>query len=72
MQMERQRGRVVLLMEPKKCGFIQSDDDSEDLFFHVTGLKNARFDELAVGTVVTFVEVGNAKGRRAEDIEVER
>ena len=53
-------------------GFIKMDDPNarKDIFFHATGLKNIRFDELQEGETVTFdIEQGD-KGPVAKNVTV--
>jgi CspA family cold shock protein len=62
-------GKVVKKMEDKGFGFIKGDNGKE-FFFHMTDLKNTRFDVLAIGQEVTFEDNESQKGLRANDIFV--
>lgn len=63
------QGRVVKKMDDKGFGFIKGEDGKE-YFFHMSCLKNVRFDALVVGQEVSFEDAENQKGLRAEDIYV--
>jgi len=47
-------GIIKTLISDKKFGFISSEGQEKDLFFHHTDLKGVEFDELKVGDKVTF------------------
>ena len=61
-------GTIKTLLSEKKCGFIRSN--GIDYFFHMSALKNAKFDDLQRGQEVTFEDAEGTKGPRAEDIFV--
>ena len=52
----------------KGFGFISREGKEKELFFHSNDLKGVTFDELQVGTVVTFDVVESEKGPRAENV----
>jgi CspA family cold shock protein len=54
----------------KGFGFISRDGEKKDLFFHSSDLIGVTFDELQVGTDVTFEVVAGDKGPRAEKIQL--
>lgn len=62
-------GIIKQLHPEKDFGFIKGDDNQE-YFFHHSGLKNCKFEELDKGQNVTFEESDGPKGLRAEDIYV--
>lgn len=62
-------GKVVRKTE-KGFGFIQVDGESKDIFFHMSGLRNTSFEELAEGQEVEFDATNTPKGLRAEEIYI--
>jgi len=60
-------GTIRKLAE-KGFGFIATD--SGDVFFHMSSLENARFEELSVGQKVTYEMGEGPKGPRAENVRV--
>lgn len=63
------KGTIRKLYKEKMFGFITGEDRG-DYFFHVSGLKNASFEDLADGQDVTFEPTEGQKGLRAEDIYI--
>jgi cold shock protein len=49
------QGKIKMYNDDKGFGFIRPDDGGNDIFFHVSALREG--DEIEVGKVVTF-EVG--------------
>ena len=49
------QGKIKMFNEDKGFGFIKPDDGGNDVFFHITSLRED--DEISVGKVVTF-EIG--------------
>jgi cold shock protein len=45
-------GKIKMFNEDKGFGFIKPDDGSDDVFFHVSALREG--DEITVGKAVTF------------------
>ena len=45
-------GKIKMFNEDKGFGFIKPDDGSNDIFFHVSALREG--DEITVGKAVTF------------------
>ena len=45
-------GKIKMFNEDKGFGFIMPDDGSNDVFFHVSALREG--DEITVGKAVTF------------------
>lgn len=63
------QGTIKSLHTDKGFGFITSADGSNvEHFFHRSALKNCQFDDLQVGTKVSFESAHGQKGPRAEDI----
>ena len=54
----------------KGFGFISRNGETKDLFFHSNNLVGVTFDELQVGTAVTFDVVNSDKGPRAENVKL--
>jgi CspA family cold shock protein len=46
------QGKIKMWNEDKGFGFIKPDDGGNDVFFHVTALREG--DEIAVGAIVKF------------------
>lgn len=59
---------VIRKLTDKGFGFIGGE--SGDLFFHVSAVQNATFDELEEGQTVEYVESQGPKGPRAESVRV--
>jgi CspA family cold shock protein len=51
-------------------GFIAVDGQSQDIFFHGTGLKEIKFGDLLEGQNVKFETIKTPKGFKAIDIEI--
>lgn len=60
-------GTIRKLAE-KGFGFIATDKG--DVFFHMSSLENARFEELSVGQKVSYEMGEGPKGPRAENVRV--
>jgi CspA family cold shock protein len=54
----------------KGFGFIAREGEVKDLFFHSTDLIGVTFEELQVGTAVTFDAVDSEKGQRAKNVKI--
>lgn len=67
--METKTG-IIIQLSKNGFGFIESEEQEENIFFHCTSLRNAKFDRLAVGTKVEFVIVDTTKGPTAELVVV--
>lgn len=51
-------------------GFISREGETKDLFFHSTDLSGVAFDELQVGSAVTFDVVDGEKGPSAKNVKL--
>ena len=54
----------------KGFGFISREGEDKDLFFHSNSLEGVSFEELEVGTEVSFDVVEGAKGPAAENVKL--
>jgi CspA family cold shock protein len=59
-------GKIKKLTD-KGFGFIQTGS-GEDMFFHMSSVEGARFDDLQEGQRVSFTEGRGPKGARAENV----
>ena len=63
-----QQGTVATKVADKGFGFIKSEGQAKDLFFHSNELQNISFDELQEGDTVSF-EIGESpKGPNAINV----
>jgi len=62
-------GVIKKVVKDKHFGFIRGRDGKE-YFFHSSGIKNARWDDVDEGRDVTFEDAEGTKGPRAEDIYI--
>lgn len=62
-----QKGRLKSWIDERGFGFIQPDDGSEDLFFHVSALQAANRRPI-VGDVVLFQVIDDGNGRKKADV----
>jgi len=60
-------GKIHRLLKDKHYGFIRGPQNT-DYFFHESGLKNVKLDELEIGQEVEFEDEESDKGLRAVDI----
>lgn len=61
-------GKIIRMQKDKGFGFIKTDGG--DHFFHRNACINRDFDSMEIGDQVKFRSVDNAKGLRAEEVEV--
>ncbi len=62
------QGTIKRLKKDRGFGFIECK--GMEYFFHASGLKNVKFEELYEGQEVTFEDVETKQGPRAEDIYI--
>jgi cold shock protein len=62
-------GTIKLFNEIKGFGFIKPADGSNDVFFHVTALREG--DEIAVGLAVTFELGTDVKNGKTKAVSVD-
>ena len=67
---EQVEGTVKWFNDEKGFGFIERENEDKDLFFHSNSLEGVTFDELEVGTAVTFTVVNGDKGPAAENVKL--
>jgi CspA family cold shock protein len=60
---------VIKRLTDKGFGFI-SNDSGTDMFFHMSAVEGARFEELREGQKVSYNEGRGPKGARAENVRV--
>ncbi|MDO8489942.1 MAG: cold shock domain-containing protein [bacterium] len=60
---------VIKKKTDKGFGFISSDGQAKDLFFHSSALVGVSFDELAEGDNVTFDVEESQKGPNAVNVQ---
>jgi|TARA_Y100000034_G_scaffold5622_1_gene6289 CspA family cold shock protein len=64
------QGKIKWFNPTKGYGFITSNEDSKDIFLHISALEVANITELQEGQEVTF-EIGEHKGKsNAIDIKI--
>ena len=59
------KGTIKRLVGDKQFGFIGTEGESKDVFFHASGLQGLQFSDLNVGDAVTFEVEDSEKGPRA-------
>ena len=62
-------GTIKRVFRDRGFGFIRTLDGQE-IFFHRTGLRSARFEALSEGDTVEFEVESSPKGPRAVNIQV--
>ena len=66
---EVEQGVVKHLNTDKGYGFIKRSPAGQDVFFHMSALVNVEFEDLDVGTPVTFIDgTGNDGKPRATTV----
>ena len=62
-------GKIKMFNEDKGFGFIKPDDGSNDVFFHVSALREG--DEITVGEAVTFETGVDPKSGKSKAVSVD-
>ena len=62
-------GKIKMFNEDKGFGFIKPDDGSNDVFFHVSALREG--DEITVGKAVTFETGVDPKSGKSKAVRVD-
>jgi CspA family cold shock protein len=62
-------GKIKMYNEEKGFGFIRPDDGSNDVFFHVSSLREG--DEVTVGKAVTFETGVDPKSGKTKAVSVD-
>lgn len=60
---------TIKRLTDKGFGFISTGKD-QDLFFHMSAVEGADFDQLQVGQKVSYTEGRGPKGPRAENVKL--
>jgi CspA family cold shock protein len=63
------QGKIKMYNDDKGFGFIQPDGGSNDIFFHVSALREG--DDVTVGTVVTFEMGVDPKSGKPKAVSVD-
>lgn len=63
-------GVVAKLFPDRGYGFIESDGDGREIYFHENSLLGSRFDKLSVGARVRFAEEDGDKGPQASSVHL--
>jgi CspA family cold shock protein len=63
------QGKIKLSNEARGFGFIQPDDGGNDVFFHVSALREG--DEIAVGAIVEFEMGRDPKSGKSRAVSVD-
>jgi cold shock protein len=62
-------GKIKMFNEDKGFGFIQPDDGGNDVFFHVSALKDG--DDISQGKAVSFETGVDKKSGKAKAVSVD-
>ncbi len=62
-------GKIVRLISDKGFGFLRSDVDGQEYFFHQSGISED-FHALREGQAVNFLPTKGPKGLRAEQVSL--
>ena len=63
-------GKIKWFNDSKGYGFIETDDDSDDVFVHFSAIAGEGYRTLNEGDQVTFDVAEDAKGPRADNVTV--
>ncbi|MGI9048230.1 MAG: cold-shock protein [Rubrobacteraceae bacterium] len=64
------RGRVKWFSDEKGYGFIENEEDGEDLFVHFPEIVGEGFKSLDEGAQVEFEVIDGRRGKQASRVEV--
>ena len=64
------RGRVKWFSDEKGYGFIENEEDGEDLFVHFSEIVGDGFKSLEEGAQVEFEVIDGRRGKQASKVEV--
>lgn len=65
------RGKVKFFNQEKGFGFIQPEGGGDDVFVHITAIRESHFDKLDEGDEVEFVKTEGRNGKfQAENIKI--
>ena len=62
------QGTIKKLVSDKGFGFIETEGQKRDMFFHVSSLVDCEFDSLQIGQQVEYEVGAGPKGPRAENV----
>ncbi len=62
------QGTIKKIVQGKGFGFIEGDNG--ELFFHISSVENASFEDIREGQSVEYTEGHGPKGPRAENVKV--
>jgi len=62
-------GTIKTILTDKGFGFIKTEGEAKDTFFHRDALVGVTFEELKVGDALTFDIVAGAKGPAAANVQ---
>jgi cold shock CspA family protein/ribosome-associated translation inhibitor RaiA len=63
-------GRVTRLFPEDGYGFLESDDDSREIYFHRNAVLDGGFDRMVAGSEVRFAEEDGEKGPQASTVHL--
>ena len=63
------QGTIKKLVSDKGFGFIETEGQKRDMFFHVSSLVDCDFDSLQIGQQVEYEVGAGPKGPRAENVK---
>ncbi|MHA2252060.1 MAG: cold shock domain-containing protein [Candidatus Kariarchaeaceae archaeon] len=63
------KGKIKNVIESRGYGFIETDENENDLFFHRSQLQDLTFEDLQAGLEVEFETEDTPKGLQAINIK---
>jgi ribosomal subunit interface protein len=63
-------GVIVKVFHERGYGFIETEGDRREIYFHQNSVLGVRFDRLVIGTKVRFAEEDGDKGPQASTVHV--